>query len=505
MDTFRRPRHVNFEELSSPFDDGKESLGCLPPDFENDLSSSTDFCFPSSDIHNSWKRFEGFIHPDFELELNKFTSNAETMKDDPHDNFNSHLTPLDYLRESLSGKESLGILQIGNLDTSFGESSLNPLSDSKDIIMRLNTAHIFNTSTGLDIWPGTQDGLIASRKSIQSNSAYLPSFTTPIYSLSKNPFKRQFEPKSSSVLRDMDDTVFKEKIECSPQEKADDTLGNISCIMKDIDMVYLDCTPQPDWPSDLESSSNENTRLKSVDVFKQIDIKVPAVLQLHNQKTSDTDIHNEENGITKLNSEASCQPKDSTPEELLQMISKILSKSNISVEQKSKGQMMILQLSEILCSTKSSGSAEECSSNYAVNDSGNASKQYSKSFEKDNYEVYEVLDLSRKRYETFKQDEFPKNPVNLSVISSDVKKLSRSLSHPNIKNKAIEKYTEGPATNVNKEKCRSVVKVNVIAPTSTSTTNLHKIHMRPNSKPSNITQKGPLKAVLPVRDMRRSK
>nr|CAI5870544.1 unnamed protein product [Callosobruchus analis] len=274
-------------------------------------------------------------------------------------------------------------------------------------------------------------GLIAPRKTIRSDSAYLPSFTIPIYSPSKNPFNTQFEPKSSSALRDMDDTVFKDKTECSPQENAD---GKPSWTMKDIDMTYLDCTPQPDWPRNLECSSNENTN-----VFKQIDKKVPAVLQLHIQITTDTDIHNEENGITKLNSEASSQTNDLTPEEYLQMILKILSKSNIIVEQKSKGRMIILYPSEILCSTKSSGLAEECSSNYAVNDSGNALKQYFKSFEKDNYEVYEVLDLSRKSYEIFKQDEFTRNPVNLSAISSDVKKLNHSISHPNIKNKNIRK------------------------------------------------------------------
>ncbi|VEN47089.1 unnamed protein product [Callosobruchus maculatus] len=497
MDIFSDPKHVHVEKLSSPFDDSKESLGCLPPDFENDLDLIPGLHFPSSDIHELWDGCQGFMHPDFELELNKFTSKQENMND--KDNFESNLPPLYFLRESLSGKESLGILQIENLNTSFGESSLNPLNDTRDIIKILNTAHIFNTSAGLDSSSGTQAALIAPRKIIKSDSDYLSSSTTPIYSLNRSSFPTQLRLTSSTFLREIDDTVFKEKTNCSPQENADETLGNLSCIMKDSDMIYLDCTPQPDWPSDLESSSTENTRLKPGDIFNHIDKKVAPVLQSQNQKTTATVFSHHE--ITKLNSEASAgelhQTNDLTGEEHLQMISKILSKSNISVEQKSKGQMIILQLSEILCSIKCSSTAEECSSKCTVNDSGNASRQYSQSFEKDKSDMYEVLDLSRKICETPKLDELPRNPINLSVISNDIKKLNRSLSHPNIKTKAVEKTTQELKNNVNRD-----VKVNVIAPTPTSTAKIHKIQMR---KPSNITQKGPLKAVISVRDMRRGK
>ncbi|CAH2007600.1 unnamed protein product [Acanthoscelides obtectus] len=507
---FKDPKNIDFKNLQSFIDAGKESLGCLPPDFDKNLAlipglpfkdvDTMNYHFPSLDSQDVWKESPGFMLPDFEIELRKFTNSIETMKESSKDNFRHSLSQLDYMRNSLSGKESLGILKIENLDISFGESSLNPLNDEQDIIERLNTAHIFNKSAGLDVF-GSQSGLITPRRLIKSDSAAAALSTRAIYTLSEN-------QSSNGLMTDVNDSVFTEKLKSSPYANDDETIGDLSCIAKDHDMVYLDCTPQPDWPSDLENSSRESAKLHREDVFKEIDIKIPVTSQMQNQKaTGSVTSHPEENRQTKVTQVVGniVQPDtcELTPEKALQNISDILNKSNISAEEKSKGQMLILQLSEILSNTKldTSRSPKEVPSIYPINDSGNCTKQYSQSFDKEKYEVYEVLDLSRKSCEAPKLETSPNKPLNLSAIPDSVKILNRSNSQPVINTNAGDQKGAAQETIVSKVSSKMTVKINVIKP-SPPCVSLRKTQKQ-NGKPSITTQKGPLKAVIPVRDMKR--
>ncbi|CAG9822969.1 unnamed protein product [Phaedon cochleariae] len=266
------------------------------------------------------------------------------------------------------------------------------------------------------------------------------------------------------------------------QKNADGSIYN--------DSYVLDSTPQPSWPSDLdESVDNEKKLVNTETVFKTVDKLLPEGLHISNEfmKPQNFDSPNE--------------PKD--VKGILQNLSEILNITHRSDQEKSQGQNLLSSLAEMLHGSSSGSKPQN------LDDSGHSSfVEQNESPNHEKYECYEILDLSKKSLDSDKIRSFD----NILDLSSKVeKKINPRLSQsfctipPSIRvTKPYIKVRNSSASGLGSIKNESGTS-NLSSKSNDSQgsgNNLPKIF---KSKPSSaIANKGPLKAIIPVKDMRRN-
>ncbi|KAG5892427.1 hypothetical protein JTB14_003363 [Gonioctena quinquepunctata] len=541
--------------LASDF--GRESLGILPPDFSRESLGilASDFGRESLGIlpPDFARESLGILPPDFGKDARTFFNMDQS--DNKGHSLRSILNLSEYGRESLeSGRESLGILHLTSLD--IPEIILSAIPETDEVGNILDTAFLF---------PSPRKAIFSS---ISSQNSYFPSFScdleepSKIYSLSKNETKSpdvysaisdlnkaMMSPsvfqeqrlrinscpcvdkenemhsqsdkkfwstgkvgKTKSLLRDfhgdqldfdedkvniLHDSIFIEGNHIA-QKIADGSILNDVCV-SDI----LDSTPQPSWPSDLDDSNTKEKdppKPEADTIFKAIDKMIPEPSQ------SNTDIK------LKTSTIDSTPVKSKDAKEILQNLSEILNSTNRSHQQRSQGRNLISSLAEILCE----GPSESRSQN--LDDSGHSSfNEPNDCSDKDKYCSYEVLDLSRKSIgEDSRDGKLYGQVLDLSIskLAKNIvdRRLSQSLCSvtPSIKQVSAAEVVKKRNSSVSgldssKNKTNNSNSSARSNDSQGSGSYLTNFGGKFKTKTSALgTKKGPLRAVIPVKEMKRN-
>lgn len=306
-------------------------------------------------------------------------------------------------------------------------------------------------------------------------------------------------------------------------------------------MGILDSTPQPDW-SNLSVNENKNDceKCDTETVFKAVDKMLPPPSKDSldaKLKTSKADSNASNENIEKVNtseensnklsqsgeqniskllhniSDIEHEPKNlssnrKNPKEILENLSELLNCVNPSEKQKSEGKNLLNSLADILCESRSSATHNHDDSGHSsINDQSDSSN-------KENHEFFEVLDLRAKTTD----QEPPKQKtrsntgvLDLSLKSKPIanvagKRLSQSCSSsPNvlIKSRTEKKSASASSLDMSKNKTSNS---SVASNDSKNNSNLVKLQitgkLRQKHSGSNL-KKGPMKAIIPVGDMKK--
>lgn len=308
-------------------------------------------------------------------------------------------------------------------------------------------------------------------------------------------------------------------------------------------MGILDSTPQPDWP---DISYNENKHDQKCDteaVFKTVDKMLPPpskdILNAK-LKTSKTDSNSFDENVEKMNtsdenrrkfshtseqniskllhniSDIQHEPKKVSssrkdPKEILENLSELLNCTNPSEKQKSEGKNLLNSLADILCESRSSAKNNR-------DDSGHSSiNEPSDSSNKENHEFFEVLDLRAKTTDQIPYKEnFCANTgvLDLSLKSKPIenvagKRLSQSLrsSRPNVQSKSRTEKKSASASSLDMSKNKTS-NSSVTSNNSKNNSNLAQLQISGKLRQKHTTsnmRKGPMKAIIPIGDMKKSK
>nr|XP_023024730.1 uncharacterized protein LOC111512801 [Leptinotarsa decemlineata]XP_023024731.1 uncharacterized protein LOC111512801 [Leptinotarsa decemlineata] len=527
------PCHFNeYGRLSMSFQDvGKESLGILPMDFEKDALSFSNISFSAN-------RELGF------KSIFNISQNG---------------------RESLdSGRESLGILQINKLDDRLGnedenipEIMLSTIPENSEVFGNvLDTAFLFpsprktlfsSTSSQNSAFPSFNSGSLEEPSKIYSLSRIEPAssissmldFNSVPSELNKakmmspeaiekrlrihsTPGENEFHPSASKFFWSTGKKI-KSKNLCRKSFHAENIefdgekenilhdsiliegkhiaqkIADGSILNNDYGTSILDSTPQPSWPSDLEDSKTKEkdaSPCESDVVFKTIDKMLPEPQENIELRLK----------TSRVNSTPS---KSKDAKEILQNLSEILNSTHRSDQQRSQGQNLISSLAEILC---------EGTENHVqhLDDSGHSSFiEQNDMSDKYKYEDYEALDLSKKSVDS-KDSKSYEYTSNVSVNKFPKNILARRFSHSLSLNSNIRKinlaeenkkrnYSASGLESSKNTTCNSNSSVKSNDSHGSGSYSITNINGKLKTKAvASGTKKGPLKAVIPVKDMKRN-
>lgn len=270
----------------------------------------------------------------------------------------------------------------------------------------------------------------------------------------------------------------------------------------------LDSTPQPIWPNEFDRSTEaEIPAVEQKTVFKEIDKMIPAntnvVLNLplstkHN--SSETIKTPSPNSIGNSHISSKSDNKLQDPRLILQNLSEILNNTKRSDSQRSKGENLISSLADILCDKTSNSSKQ----NIALDDSGHSSiAEQSDSPDKISHQCYEVLDLSKRSVGDPKISSSPKKVLDLSLKTriNQVEvndRLSQSFDSKNAVSHEDQKKRTPSLTSLD---CLTSKKINNPS-VKNNEVMLSNFKTKLRSAPVTANKKGPLKATIPVKEMK---
>ncbi|XP_018577040.1 dentin sialophosphoprotein-like [Anoplophora glabripennis] len=338
-------------------------------------------------------------------------------------------------------------------------------------------------------------------------------------------FHRAIDFKEADISSEFHDSVFIEG-HILAEKIADGSILNESSVGE---VGVLDSTPQPDWPNDLsynDNKSNEHTKSDTETVFKTVDKMLPTSNILDMKfRISKTDSNSSNECGAKANQsepsqtselvhnisdihheprKVSMNKKDS--KQILENLSELLNSTNRSDKQKSEGKNLLNSLANLLGEGKPGLRNDH-------DDSGNSSiNEHSDSPNKENHEFFEVLDLRIKSTDDLssKVNSTRGDPLDLSLKSKRIeslvgKRLSQSCSStPNIKlaSQTEKKNASTSSLDMNKNKTSNS---SVASNDSKNTSNV-KLQTSDKFKQKHYgssMKKGPMKAVIPVGDMKK--
>lgn len=468
--------------LSSSTQEGRESLGILSLDFREDVQNSSNFLNVTV------------------FDLESLNSQFDFQSLNPHSDL---------------GRESLGILHIDQLnvnleiqdDNSPGISLLSPVPTNLNFTRNLDTAFLMTptkysnssfNSNSLEL-PSKIFVLTKSDNSVASSAGQsflnnaqimttsneenrLRCMSQPLSNDLKvrnqkeffwstgRPIKTNFLPTSiygNKLKFDDKEDIFYDSVFIEgnhlAQKIADGSFLNDDAPANGI----LDCTPQPDWPDfdESEVDKEKSPRLNSETVIKAIDKMFPTTSQIDDFKIK-----------TTRSESASSKSRDA--KDILDNLSEIFNNTHRSEKQKSEGRMLLNNLVELLnnsqyiCDTEDSGHSSN-----PENESVAVHSNKILSCDK----VANVSDMSER---------------DVSSESGPKKRLSQTFcSIKSVQQKAERRSSLKSGSSLNNNK----------------TTNNADVKSKQNSaaplklKPVKVTsKKGPLIAIIPVEDMKKT-
>uniref|UniRef100_A0A6P7GZ56 Uncharacterized protein DDB_G0280205-like isoform X1 n=1 Tax=Diabrotica virgifera virgifera TaxID=50390 RepID=A0A6P7GZ56_DIAVI len=470
--------------------DGRESLGILPPNFDSEANF---FNFTDRDSLN----FKNIL-----------------------------------LEDSDPGRESLGILQINDLNVNFGNDT-DTMPDIKlSFIDKVNQTHQI-LDTGFLITSPSKFLISATSPnsvlSFNSNSLEFPSkiftltrtdFSSSLFSPSKSLFnnahiinscdveqrnrinsqplptkttqaevafwstRRPNYKKDSDILcyeqlkfDDDKDDMFQDSVFIEGNHIAQ-KLADGSFLNEHYEYGPLDSTPQPEWPTDMddsESKKEENDhKVDTGTVFKTIDKLVPSVSQSKSEPN------------TKNSTSSSSSTRSREAKEMLQNLSDIFNTTHKSDKMKLEGRKLLSSLAEMLNNTQSSKDEEDSGHSSIIdNDSDKDKPDVS-----DGIKPNQISEHTQTVEPTIKP-EAAKTTSQLSQ-SSTLDKKEQNLERRNSSTSCVNLTT----TNKSRTNSNSSVKSALSIGPSLGTKFKPKV-----GNPGLKT--GPLRAVIPVKDMKK--
>ncbi|CAG9831247.1 unnamed protein product [Diabrotica balteata] len=482
-----RPISPNFHESLEIYPDGRESLGILPPNFDSE-------------------------------------PNFFTFTDRDSLSFKNIL-----LEDSDPGRESLGILQINDLDVNFGNDT-DKIPDIKlSFIDKVNQAHqvldtgFLITSPSKLLISATSPNSVLS---FNSNSLEFPSkiftltrtdFSSSVFSSSKSLFnnahiinscdveqrnrinsqplpakttqaevafwstRRPINKRASDIFcceqlkfDDDKDDMFQDSVFIEGNHIAQ-KLADGSFLNEHYENGPLDSTPQPEWPTDMDDSETRNEendhKVDTGTVFKTIDKLVPS------RKSQ-----SESNAKSSSSSSSSTRSREA--KEMLQNLSDIFNTTHKSDKMKLEGRKLLSSLAELLNNTQSSKDEEDSGHSSIIDNDSDKEKPDMA----DGIEPTQISEQPQTMEPTLKPE--VKTASQLSQ-STSLDKKEQKLERRNSSTSSVNLTTSNkPRTNSN-----SVKSAPNIGP-SFGTKFKPKI-----GNPGLKT--GPLRAVIPVKDMKK--
>ncbi|KAJ8967535.1 hypothetical protein NQ314_002850 [Rhamnusium bicolor] len=387
----------------------------------------------------------------------------------------------------------------------------------------------------------------ADFKSIVGRQFWTTDRTTRTKTLDRKSFHGILDFNEGETSNDFQDSVFIEGYHIA-EKIADGSILNDST---GGEIGILDCTPQPDWPDEInenEDKEKEDLKCNTEIIFKNVDkLLPPPVTDTNNLKfkTSKTESNlSSENGdkinksegnnsqsseksvsklihniseiaheSNKLSVSRKSQSKSKDAKEILHNLSEILNCTNRSDQQKYEGQNLLSSLANMLSENKSN------TKDSSLDDSGHSSiHEQPESPNKEKHESFEVLDLRTKTASEDIHKEFvsDKNKI-LDLSSKHIKNIadgcltqSFSSSIPNIKSIPLiiikRKNTSTSGLDFNRDKSTVSNNSSVYSNDSRNSANLSKSLIAGSLRQKTTsygTKKGPMKAVIPIGDMRK--
>ncbi|XP_056644981.1 uncharacterized protein DDB_G0288805-like [Diorhabda sublineata] len=336
----------------------------------------------------------GILHPEFEKESNFFNiSDKEQL---------SLSKNILYLEDSDIGRESLGILQINNLNINFGDE------DEKVPDIMLSFVESVNNSTKvLDTGflissPSRQLVSATSQNSGLSFNSTSLEYPSKIFTLTKSDQTNSVFSHSHSIFNNANfmttkDLDVRSRAYSQPQQVSNNLMEageffwstgkptKINKICQDIhheklefddnkddmflDSVFiegnyiaqkiadgsflndcfengpLDSTPQPEWPNDLDESIKSKESVNTTEsVFKTVDKLLP----------NNVPVYGEFNRKSSSSKSSSASSKSREAKDILQNLSDIFNTTHKSEKQKSEGLLLLNNLAEMLNNTPTS-------------------------------------------------------------------------------------------------------------------------------------------------------
>ncbi|XP_072380454.1 uncharacterized protein [Diabrotica undecimpunctata] len=473
----------------------------------------------SLEIYPDGRESLGILSPNFDSEANFFN-----FTDRDSLSFKNIL-----LEDSDPGRESLGILQINDLDVNFGNDT-DKIPDIKlSFIDNVNQAHqvldtgFLITSPSKFLISTTSPNSVLS---FNSNSLEFPSkiftltrtdFSSSLFSPSKSLFNNahiinscdveqrnrinsqplpakttQAEVAFWSTRRPNNKKVS--DIFCCEQLKFDDDkddmfqdsvfiegnhiaqkLADGSFLNEHYENGPLDSTPQPEWPTDMDDSGSRNEendhKVDTETVFKTIDKLVPS-------------LKSKSEPNTKSSSSSSSSTRSRDAKEMLQNLSDIFNTTHKSDKMKLEGRKLLSSLAEILNNTQSSKDEEDSGHSSIIDNDSDKDKPDMA----DGIEPTQISEQPQTIEPTVKSE--AKTTSQLSQ-SSSLDKKEQKLER---RNSSISSVSL-PTTNKPRTSSNAVKSAPNIGPSFGS-------KFKPKIGNPGL-KAGPLRAVIPVKDMKK--
>lgn len=487
------------------------------------MSSNLLLPFDKSPLQEG-KESLGILHPGFEEESNFFSGS-----DKEHLSFKDIL----YFEDSDIGRESLGILQINNLNINFDNedekvpSFLENVNNSNKIfdtgfLISSPSRRLVTTSTQYSDLSFNNTSLDYPSKiiTITKNGQTNKSIFTPSYSLFNNAKfmtstdlevrSRAFsQPRVTSNLmeagqffwstgkptktnRTFFENIHPEKLEFN--DNADEMFhdsvfieGNYiaqkiadgSFLDERFEHGLLDSTPQPDWPNDLnesvKSKESVDNKTSTDSVFKTVDKLLPINIEVSKRNSS-----------TK-SSNASSKSRDA--KHILQNLSDIFNTTHKSEKQKSEGVLLLNNLFEMLNET-------QANKDDGLDDSGNLSIIHNESDK--NKTDSNVATNNKKETDCLQKID---SSVNSDIAETDTKKcvIASPCSAKKLPRK-LEKRNSSIDINSSRNRNNSNSSAVKSNDSNGSSSNGPKIKSKLGM---GGPKKGPLRAVIPVKEMKK--